>query len=228
VQRQPVEDLELRLVRYWLAITTEHGSAPHQVVILPRGGPYTGRYDAGRLTLRYDVVDVTGLDRDVLLASVLAPLVLTRPDSAPPSPGLVDAVVAQVAAATPDLDARATLVDLAMLGADVGLATMIADSLRRHGMSNVLERTTEGQELLARGRVAGQAEGRVAGEAEGRVAGEAEGRVAGEAAGLHVLLAEKFGESDELAAIALALAGQGFAAGLRRIRAADTLGELRG
>ncbi|MEO3938360.1 hypothetical protein V3N99_16600 [Dermatophilaceae bacterium Soc4.6] len=206
VQRSPADDFELRLVRHWLAITTEHGEPPRQVVILPLGGPYTGQYEAGGLTLTYDVLDVTTLDQTVLRGSPLAPLAL----GSRASPTLVDAVVAQIAAVTDDPDARATLVDLAMLGADDLLAALITDSIRRNDMSDVLERTAEGRALLARG--------------EAR--GEARGYTAGEAAGLRVLLVEKFGESADLDALSQGLAAEGFAAGLRRIQGATSLADV--
>ncbi len=73
-------------------------------------------------------------------------------------------------------------------------------------MSRVLEHTTEGQEILARGLARGLAEG------EARV--------------LRALLAEKFGESDDLDAVARSLAEQDVAEGLRRIREAATLDDL--
>jgi hypothetical protein len=80
VQAQPDPGLELRLVSYWAAMTSEYTLPPTQVVILPRGGPYTGRYQAGGLQLSYQVVDLTKLDPQPLLDTDLAPLALQPRD----------------------------------------------------------------------------------------------------------------------------------------------------
>jgi len=82
-------------------------------------------------------------------------------------------------------------------------------------MSNVLEGTALGQELMARGEALGEARGRALGGARAR------------AEDLHVLLVERFGDVAGLAEVAAALAADGdFAAGLKRIRAAADLAEL--
>jgi hypothetical protein len=43
---------------------------------MPEGGPYTGRYTLGPLSLDYQVVDVTKIDAEPLLSGPLVPLAL--------------------------------------------------------------------------------------------------------------------------------------------------------
>ena len=76
IQVRPEAKFEVRLGTYFLLLTDRHDMPPHQVVILPVGGPYDGRFRCGRMALDDDVVDVTRLDPVRLLAGALAPLAL--------------------------------------------------------------------------------------------------------------------------------------------------------
>jgi len=60
-------NLELRLVLYWAGIVQRHKEPPIQVVLLPRGGRYTGHYRHGDLALDYRVVDLAAMDPGTLL-----------------------------------------------------------------------------------------------------------------------------------------------------------------
>jgi predicted transposase YdaD len=204
IQVRPESGFELRLATYFTLLATRHGAAPHQVVILPVGGPYAGRFRYGRLALDYDVVDVTRLDPEPLLAGPLAPLALW---SAGQPEQLIDRVVERIAALG-DLEHQTVLVELAILKSD-RVAILIRDALERKNMSNVLEGTQLGQELLQRGEARGEARGR--------------------AEALHIMLIERFGDVPGLEAIAASLAtGGDFATSLKRIRAAASPQDLAG
>ena len=208
IQTRPENGFELRMATYFTLLAARYGSAPRQVVIMPIGGPYTGRYRYGRLSLDYDAVDVTKLDPAPLLAGPLAPLALWSTDQAEL---LIDDIVDQIALEA-DVEHQTVLVELAILKSE-RIAVLIRDALERRNMTNVLEGTALGQELLARGEARGKSEGRTEARAEA----------------LHVLLVDRFGDVPGLDVIAASLAAEGdFAAGLKRIRAAAGPQELGG
>jgi hypothetical protein len=210
IQVRAEAKFEVRLGTYFMLLSERYDTPPYQVVIMPMGGPYEGRFRYGRLALDYDVVDVPRLDPVRLLAGDLAPLALW---SAPEPEVLVDQVVDRIAALG-DLDQQTVLVELAILRSE-RVARLIRDALQRRNMSNVLEGTELGQELLARG------------EARGEAKGEAKGEVRGRAGVLLALLADRFGDVPELAGIAESLAADAdVTSSVKRIQEAQTLQEL--
>lgn len=209
VQTRPETGFELRLATYFVLLARKHRLVPHQVVIMPAGGPFTGRFSLGPLRLEYQVVDVTLLDADALLAGPLAPLALWsaahRGDAVWPA-RVVEAVVDRIRE-TSDRDLQVLLAQLVTLKGDDATA-LLFEALERRTMSNVLEKTALGQRLRAEGR--------------------AEGRVEVLAGSLLVMLQERFGEVAGLEEIAARLAAAGdFRSGLERIRAAAGLEDLR-
>jgi len=179
---------------------------------MPAGGPYTGRFVYGRLTLGYDTVDVPRLDPESLLAGPLAPLALW---SSPEPDALVETVVERIAAID-GIDRQRVLVELAILRGD-RVAVLIRDALERKKMGNVLEGTELGNALIARG------------EALGEARGEARGRVSGRAELLRAVLVDRFGEVDGVDEVVASLAGSGDAvAVVKRIHAAAALHDLMG
>ena len=175
---------------------------------MPAGGPYTGRFVYGRLTLGYDTVDVPRLDPESLLAGPLAPLALW---SSPEPDALVETVVERIAAID-GIDRQRVLVELAILRGD-RVAVLIRDALERKKMGNVLEGTELGNALIARGEALGEARGRVSGRAEL----------------LRAVLVDRFGEVDGVDEVVASLAGSGDAvAVVKRIHAAAALHDLMG
>jgi len=211
VQVRPEPQFEMRLASYYTWLSLTHGVEPHQVVILPQGGPYTGRATFRRLRLEYDVVDVRTLDPGAVLAGPLAPLALWSTTGAAGSSGpldpadLVEQVVDQIAKVD-DPGHQQVLVQLAILKPEV--APLIVNALGRRNMSNLIEDTEVGRALIAQGRTEGRAEGR--------------------AEALLVLLEDSFPGADGLDDLALHLARTGdFLAAADRIRSATTVDDLR-
>jgi len=176
IQSYRGQDLERRLVRYWAAIDARHGKAPHQVVLLPRGGDYVGHFVSGRLRLDYDVVDLTKADPQVLRSGTTPTLSLFGTTA-------TEELVSDIAAQIPDLPEPLQQVNaelgLLAIGDDQVLSDRFLLELRRHGMS-MIEQTTWGREMIAKGRE----EGRREGQQEGRLAGREEGMERGLERGL--------------------------------------------
>lgn len=213
VQSQHDPDFDWRMVLYWAMLTGSHRRAPRQVVILPKGGAWcTGLYRFGRLSLGYDVVDATALDAETLLRTDLAPLALaTSPDPRK----LIDRVTTRIGRPALSKDQRRALFEMAILAGGPGLLHLIVASLRRHGMSDLLEEIPEVQALAKRA------------EAEGEARGEARGELKGRAEFIRTLLADRFGERDDIDAVAQHLAVGDPVTVLHRIHDATTLDELR-
>jgi predicted transposase YdaD len=208
VQAQSESGFELRVATYFVLLANRHKMVPHQVVIMPAGGPFTGRYSLGPLSLDYQVVDVTTLPSDELLAGPLAPLALWSMEhhDDPAWPARVVEIVVDRIRELPDRDLQVLLAQLVILkGEDA--TSLLAEALDRRTMSNVLENTAVGQRLREEGRE--------------------EGREEALAGGLLVMLQERFGEVSGLKQVAERLAATGdFRVGLERIRAAASLEDL--
>lgn len=216
VQSHRDADFERRLVLYWAMLYGVHRRPPLQVVILPRGGAWcTGVYRVARLSLGYEVVDVTAMDAEALLGTDLAPLALAvtkRPQN------LIERVVSRIAVPTLSDDARAALLGMTILTAGDELLTHIFESLRRHQMSDLLERMPEVKAIAER--ASAKAVAKASAEARAEARAEA-------SAMIRVLLMDRFGEHADLDAIAATLAEGELAAVPHRIRDARSLDELR-
>ena len=201
VQTQPDRGFELRLATYFVLLAHQYKMVPHQVVIMPAGGPFTGRYRLGPLSLDYQVVDVTDLKPGPLLDGPLAPLALWSAGHRDDQewPAHVVEVVADRIRSLPDGDLQVLLAQLVILkGEDA--TSLLFEALERRTMSNVLENTAFGRRVRR------------------EVCEEA----------LLAVLEDRFGDASGLEQIAERLAAAGdFRAGLKRIRAAASLEDLR-
>jgi len=200
-------DLERRLVAYWAAIKGLHGAAPRQIVLLPRGGAYTGIYREQGLTLTYDLVDLTTGDPSELAASQVPSLALANP--------LAGSHIPQVVRQLKTLPAshQRTQVDLALLvlANNPDLTTTLVQELRRNDMaSTLLGQTDSGRELLE----------------QGRTEGREQGRVEERAATTHLLLELRFGKDPLADVVAARLANYPMAEVISAINEADSIETL--
>ncbi|MDY7087349.1 MAG: hypothetical protein SYR96_19805, partial [Actinomycetota bacterium] len=126
---------------------------------------------------------------------------------------VVERVVDRIAA-IPTLEEQLVLVELGML-AGGSLAAQVLEALRRRGMNNVLEQSEIGREILAKGREQGREQGREEGREEGRVDS------------MRSLLRARYGDFEDLDALARRLSEGDHDGALVRILAGATLAELR-
>ncbi|MBL7252823.1 hypothetical protein [Paractinoplanes lichenicola] len=156
-QVRRTEDFQERMVSYWASLALKYrqdGHRIHQVVLWPVGGGYPGRFRRDRVQIDYRSVNVPDdLDPAALLAGPLAPLALW---SEKPPPDLVERVVDRIEA-TGAAEEQLVQIELSMLVRGP-LANEVLNALRRRGMSNVLEQSELGREILEKGLEKGRVE----------------------------------------------------------------------
>ncbi|MBL7258757.1 hypothetical protein [Paractinoplanes lichenicola] len=212
-QVQRTEDFQERMVYYWASLALKYRSDDHrihQVVLWPVGKGYPGRFRRDQAQLDYRSINVPDdLDPAVLLDGPLAPLALW---SKKPPPDLVERVADRIEA-TDAVEEQLVQVELSML---VGrpLANEVLKVLQRRGMSNVLEQSELGRQILEKGLEKGLEKARE----EARV-----GRVGTMRKALHA----GYGDIDDLDELAQRLSGSDHDGNIARIVGGAKLEDLR-